>query len=113
MRNSKLETILKFQMWRSRKKLIDAASDTVTENNLSKVRQAVNLLPEVSGNKDRTDNDAIVLVKKLGLKAIASGSLVTYDPVWKSENTLTFKPDASKNSHGRGDYEKTIQIQKI
>ena len=70
-----------FQLWCIHKKLIDAASGTVNGNNLSKIRHPVNLLPEASGNKDRIDNDAIVLVKKLGLKAIASGSLVTYDPV--------------------------------
>jgi hypothetical protein len=48
---------------------------------LAKILQRVYLLSEASGNKGRNDIDAIVLVKKLGLKVIASGSLVTYDPV--------------------------------
>ena len=57
---------------------------TVNENNLFRIQQEVSF-PRASGKKDRPDNDAFVLVKKLGPKlgpkAIESGSLVTYDPV--------------------------------
>lgn len=54
---------------------------TVNENNLA-INFIVGLfIVEASDNEDRNDIDAIVLVKKLGLKVIASGSLVTYDPV--------------------------------
>ena len=42
-------------------------------------------LPDASGKEDRMDIDALALVKKLGLKVLATVSLVTYDPVWKSE----------------------------
>ena len=43
-------------------------------------------LPDASGKKSRMDTDALALVKKLGLKVLATVSLVTYDPVWKSES---------------------------
>jgi hypothetical protein len=39
----------------------------------------------IASGKDRTDIDALVLVKKLGMKVIATVSMVTYDPVWKAE----------------------------
>jgi hypothetical protein len=34
-------------------------------------------LPDASGNKNRMDIDALALVKKLGLKVLATVSLVT------------------------------------
>jgi hypothetical protein len=42
-------------------------------------------LPDCIRQKDRKDIDALVLVKKLGMKVIATVSMVTYDPVWKAE----------------------------
>jgi len=35
-------------------------------------------LPDASGNKSRMDTDALALVKKLGLKVLATVSLVTH-----------------------------------
>jgi len=58
---------------------------TISTNNLLSRMYIYKQLPNASGNKSRVDTDAVALVKKLGLKVLATVSLVTYDPVWKSE----------------------------
>ena len=59
---------------------------TISTNNLRATMYIYKQLPDASGNKSRMDTDALALVKKLGLKVLATVSLVTYDPVWKSES---------------------------
>lgn len=59
---------------------------TISTNNLRSTMYVYSHLPDASGKKSRMDTDALALVKKLGLKVLATVSLVTYDPVWKSES---------------------------
>ena len=48
------------------------------------VTDIYNQLPDASGNRRRLDINALALVKKFGLKVIATVSMVTNGPVWNS-----------------------------